>query len=139
MNPYREEKIFDIVKKLRLAEKEITDNASIDVMDLHFITGILFCHSSLEKGKNLRLSHLAPISFKKADAKRIREAFEECGFRNHIVIHTTLTHADITVITDILRYYNRKKISASLVEKFIKQCKEGKIVFYMENNSYSFN
>jgi len=107
MNPYREEKIFDIVKKLRLAEKEITDNASIDVMDLHFITGILFCHSSLEKGKNLRLSHLAPISFKKADAKRIREAFEECGFRNHIVIHTTLTHADITVITDILRYYNR--------------------------------
>jgi len=40
---------------------------------------------------------------------------------------------------DILRYYNRKKISASLVEKFIKQCKEGKIVFYMENNSYSFN
>lgn len=107
MNPYREEKMFEIVKKLRLAEKEILDNSSLDVMDLHFVTGILFCHSSLEKGKNLALSHMAPVSFKKSDANRVRETFLECGFRNHIVIHTTLTHADITVITDLLGYYNR--------------------------------
>ena len=39
---------------------------------------------------------------------------------------------------DILRYYNRKKISEALVQKFIDQYEDGKITFYMEDNSYSF-
>lgn len=107
MNPYREERLFEIVKKLRIAEKEITAHSSITEMDLHIINGMLYYHSSLKKGKNLTLSHLEPIAITKDILIHIKETFLSCCFRNYIAIHTELTHRDITIITDILNWYTK--------------------------------
>lgn len=39
---------------------------------------------------------------------------------------------------DILDYYNKTRISQSLFTRFIKDATSGKIQFYMEDGSYSF-
>ena len=40
---------------------------------------------------------------------------------------------------DILKYYNKTRISHSLFDKFVKDSQTGNIEFYMDNNSYCFN
>lgn len=46
--------------------------------------------------------------------------------------------ASFNIKQDILDYYGKVRISPKLVEKFTKECNNGKIHFYMEDNSYCF-
>lgn len=38
--------------------------------------------------------------------------------------------------SDILKYYNKERISQSLFKKFVSDATSGKIQFYMDNNGY---
>jgi len=39
---------------------------------------------------------------------------------------------------EILKYYNKSRISRRLFDKFVEDSTSGKIQFYMDNNSYYF-